>query len=262
MVRHRKAGFTLIELLVVIAIIAILAAVLFPVFSRAKDQARKSKCLSNLGQLAKAMMAYSNDYDGSLPQGYNETNWNDWVYWTWRGRLGTYVKDRAVFVCPVPDFYSGKNPYPTWSASQTASFLAGTKLGVAVGHYGINLRITMPYEDNNGKNCYTLADIPVPAQTILIGENGDGDWSLEARNNSGSGIQGRSCPYHPYRAPTLDDPINGVNNSGQFGGQCYLMCDGHYIWLDERVTDANDFYYWKVLKDRPNGREQWQGGGS
>ena len=67
MLARRKSGFTLIELLVVIAIIAILAAILFPVFARAREAARKSSCQSNLKQCAHALKMYTDDYDGTLP---------------------------------------------------------------------------------------------------------------------------------------------------------------------------------------------------
>ena len=68
--KHGRAGFTLIELLVVIAIIAILAAILFPVFAQARDQARKSACLSNLNQMGKAVIMYTQDYDETYPMVY------------------------------------------------------------------------------------------------------------------------------------------------------------------------------------------------
>ena len=67
MLAKRKSGFTLIELLVVIAIIAILAAILFPVFARAREAARKARCLNNLKQCAQALKMYADDYDGTMP---------------------------------------------------------------------------------------------------------------------------------------------------------------------------------------------------
>ncbi|WP_395141887.1 type II secretion system protein [Armatimonas sp.] len=71
--RHVQKGFTLIELLVVIAIIAILAAILFPVFAQARDKARATACLSNTKQLSLGVMMYAQDYDETLPViGYNQ----------------------------------------------------------------------------------------------------------------------------------------------------------------------------------------------
>jgi len=67
-IQHERKGFTLIELLVVIAIIAILAAILFPVFARARENARKTNCQSNLKQLGVACLAYAQDYDECFPQ--------------------------------------------------------------------------------------------------------------------------------------------------------------------------------------------------
>src|SRR5438876_9260155 len=73
----RKSGFTLIELLVVIAIIAILAAILFPVFARAREQARRTACISNVKQLGTAWMMYVQDYDESFPPS-NSPNNSEW----------------------------------------------------------------------------------------------------------------------------------------------------------------------------------------
>jgi len=73
MAARRKSGFTLIELLVVIAIIAILAAILFPVFARAREAARKSNCQSNMKECAIALQTYWNDYDATLPSSKNST---------------------------------------------------------------------------------------------------------------------------------------------------------------------------------------------
>src|SRR5204863_1146153 len=99
--RHRPASpraFTLIELLVVIAIIAILAAILFPVFAQAREKARSIQCLSNLKQIGMATRLYSQDFDGVLVPNYLNNSANTgWIYWD---LLMPYVKNWNVFVCP------------------------------------------------------------------------------------------------------------------------------------------------------------------
>ncbi|MCS6949627.1 MAG: prepilin-type N-terminal cleavage/methylation domain-containing protein [Armatimonadota bacterium] len=103
---HRRWGFTLIELLVVIAIIAILAAILFPVFSQARDKARSASCLSNQRQLALATLAYVQDYDEKFPQSiYSMENRvlrpgsGDRVFLVYDAVM-PYMKNTQILVCP------------------------------------------------------------------------------------------------------------------------------------------------------------------
>ncbi len=91
-----RHGFTLIELLVVIAIIAILAAILFPVFARARENARRASCSSNLKQMGLAVMQYTQDYDEKFPTGLQ----NNWWEQTWYWNVQPYVKSVDVFRCP------------------------------------------------------------------------------------------------------------------------------------------------------------------
>jgi len=119
---RRRSGFTLIELLVVIAIIAILAAILFPVFAQAREQARKTSCLSNEKQIGLAFLMYAQDYDETLPAipfGDCATCW-PWAAWPgsydWTGvfthGVYPYTKNRAIYQCPSAtenDRWSGAN---------------------------------------------------------------------------------------------------------------------------------------------------------
>ena len=100
----RARGFTLIELLVVIAIIAILAAILFPVFARAREKARQTSCLSNAKQLVLGTKMYTDDYDGKLPFANNPDY--AWLI-IWADLIMPYVKNDQLFKCPSNDTWIG-----------------------------------------------------------------------------------------------------------------------------------------------------------
>jgi prepilin-type N-terminal cleavage/methylation domain-containing protein/prepilin-type processing-associated H-X9-DG protein len=102
-----RRGFTLIELLVVIAIIAILAAILFPVFAQARAKARAISCLSNQKQIGTGMMMYTQDYDETYPIAHQlDTNFGGprptWASYTWREAIGSYIKNGIEEVSWLP----------------------------------------------------------------------------------------------------------------------------------------------------------------
>ena len=103
---RNRSGFTLIELLVVIAIIAILAAILFPVFAQAREKARAISCTSNMKQLALGILMYTQDNDETYPTGSEEndsapnTLYGFVIGATWPVKVGPYVKSTDVFHCP------------------------------------------------------------------------------------------------------------------------------------------------------------------
>ncbi|HZP83997.1 MAG TPA: prepilin-type N-terminal cleavage/methylation domain-containing protein [Chthonomonadaceae bacterium] len=115
----KRAAFTLIELLVVIAIIAILAAILFPVFAQAREKARGASCLSNFKQIALSFKMYSQDYDETRPlcqvwqSPATDANGNA-TCWSFSGLTQPYVKNRGIFICPSNR--RNRNPDPAYCA--------------------------------------------------------------------------------------------------------------------------------------------------
>jgi prepilin-type N-terminal cleavage/methylation domain-containing protein len=118
--KAKPGGFTLVELLVVIAIIAVLAAILFPVFARAREKARATTCLSHLKQLGLAMAMYCQDYDGKFPWGVDPADWYRPEIWSsypaWQALIPTmrflqdvmdpYVRNAQVWYCPSDSGYT------------------------------------------------------------------------------------------------------------------------------------------------------------
>jgi len=139
-----KQGFTLIELLVVIAIIAILAAILFPVFARAREKARQSSCLSNLKQLGLATLMYTQDYDGRFPAGaYNPGT----GYIFWYQVIYPYTKNSQIYICPSAS-------YNFDAASLYVS-------------YAYN---SVPQGTYRGLNWVSDADITAPSQCLVMAD--------------------------------------------------------------------------------------------
>ncbi len=226
--RGRK-GFTLIELLVVIAIIAILAAILFPVFMSAKQAGQRSKCLSNMREIGMAIMNYSNDWYGFTPYAYQldggMQNWDDQC---WRGYLRKYTKSKGIFECPIKTH---------------APQLARVKNDRV--HYGINTYLFWNYWDAAGqpqnKGKWNLSQVPIPTKTIMICENMDGDFAGEPWENIDTGTEGRFYPYH--------------GDDNQKGG-IFIFNDGHAKFLSVWQTQAGStpqapksYYLWK-MKDQ------------
>jgi prepilin-type N-terminal cleavage/methylation domain-containing protein/prepilin-type processing-associated H-X9-DG protein len=160
-----RRAFTLIELLVVIAIIAILAAILFPVFARAREQARKIACLSNARQMGTAIQMYIQDYDENLPMAnywFMDTQVvSDWGFTVtiWPDLLMPYVKNHQIFACPSRATEGVGTPAP-WGDTQTRA------LGYALNDT-LDWEVAIPGRSVNR----SLARIQNPAERVIIGES-------------------------------------------------------------------------------------------
>ncbi len=197
---HKRSGFTLIELLVVIAIIAILAAILFPVFARARAKAQQNNCLSNTKQLALGLIMYASDYDERLPISH------EWVTsTTWRYRVFPYVKNQQIFVCP------STVGLDSWAATAPAIGDAGLAAGYALPYvhsYGWTPGATNPVS-----NGVKMSDVAAPAEWLMVLEG------------NGSMVEGSpDTTEHGYlRTDAAGKRHNEGSNYG-FG-------DGHVKWM-------------------------------
>ena len=222
---HKWYGFTLIELLVVIAIIAILAAILFPVFMSAKRAGQRTKCMANMRQLGMAIMNYANDWHNQTPFacGFNGPRDEDWSRWdinTWREHIQPYVMSRGVLHCPIQN-----------------KIIRADKIknGDYNNHYGINSYLYHFYYVAAGLpehlGFWDLSIVPLPSKTIMICENCDGDFAGEPWDNDFTGKDGQFWPYH--------------SDEGVKGG-VFIFNDGHARWLSAMQTQEKGYWLWKM----------------
>jgi prepilin-type N-terminal cleavage/methylation domain-containing protein/prepilin-type processing-associated H-X9-DG protein len=153
-----RRGFTLIELLVVIAIIAILAAILFPVFARAREKARQASCLSNVKQLSLGFQMYKQDYDETWPMFFwtAATGWEPIASGWWGGEIAPYIKNTQIFLCPSKTdtvcSYPYNNGYLSGQKDAVIASPASTVIiadGLWNGWYGIDGITMVPYNQAN-----------------------------------------------------------------------------------------------------------------
>ncbi|MBQ7256948.1 MAG: prepilin-type N-terminal cleavage/methylation domain-containing protein [Abditibacteriota bacterium] len=236
-----KKGFTLIELLVVIAIIAILAAILFPVFAQAREKARQANCLSNLKQIGTAIVMYASDnhetYNVSY-NGYNEnyhpTNYVDYPRCYYNSILYPYTKSWQIYYCPS-----------SWISYNKADDENTQILNGLGGNYCVNADVFgIQHDPNQWIPAKKEAQIKSPSNVVAIYEACVWEMNDSAWANSGAyqcylpgqGLAGVT-PNSALTGEALNDFNNGRHNEGL--NLCY--CDGHaafeksttiYSWMN------------------------------
>lgn len=218
---RKTKAFTLIELLVVIAIVSILAAILFPVFARARENARRSSCASNLKQLALGALMYAQDNDGRLMGYYGPNGDADWNRLT---PLQPYLRNTQIYRCPSAPRYTDSvnqaNPstyYATYGFS--ADYTGGTGRRAPVMG-GTSSAATMK-----------LDALPLPSQTCLLGETRymySTSTEYERRGRAGSMFKADSTDANGEAYFLLYDR--------HFDGSNYAFVDGHVKWIKEEAA--------------------------
>lgn len=227
----RKAAFTLIELLVVIAIIAILAAILFPVFAQAKAAAKQTACLNNVKQLSLGVMMYQNDYDDYFPMGgwqFPAVSSNPTFSSRWYIDIAPYTKNNAIRNCPASQYKVIDTTY-TWNSD-----------------YGINLSVALWEDSENASELLSPASLVLLCDTVQYdyttfptsaADNIPADWFPYATGPTDFQVEGTYI-FYPYTDYPYNDPAD------QWGNNCrrpYAVhhgfvnvgfCDGHAHSMD------------------------------
>jgi len=224
----KRHGFTLIELLVVIAIIAILAAILFPVFARAREKARQTSCVSNLKQIGLAAQMYAQDYDERLTRSITIC-WGNPILEKVPHYvlLQPYVKSWKVWACPsaIGSCYNDSSQH-----SGVNPILNDPMLKALTGLPSDFQMNYMPPEDMN-VNGYKLARFQAPAQTVMYADSISfpRTWSVAYAN-----VCAAEC--NPDRRT--------ANNTRHNGGSNIVFVDGHAKWMAANNIGTSQGIQW------------------
>jgi len=248
MPRRKPSGFTLIELLVVIAIIAILAAILFPVFAQARESARMTACLSNMKQIGTAFMMYTQDYDERLPgarfllpSGVENTPACDTngtadaqMDYTWRSATMPYVKSYDVYSCP-------SNPNNKLTMED-----ADKKFKRSYATNGVVMHDSLT--GTGADNTKSLTSIQRPAETIMVVES---TWPCV---DLGDWVARKSDP------PACDWGQGFNTHRGRGGPSNWIFFDGHakshkMVQVMERRGEVGSGYNLMGRDDQVNQQE-------
>ena len=237
-----RRGFTLIELLVVIAIIALLAAILFPVFATARENARRATCQSNLKQIALGVKMYVDDNDGYFPMyrfvcpAGTGCSGAACTYEYWMQPIDSYLKNKQIWICPSEHYGSATNS--PLSSNMSSIGLIYTGDGAWSGHEFIDYTLNgyLDYSRSAGASQgFAESKIAATANVFLM-------WDAspnESVSTWSSNWDFNNSPY--YNAPqrngyddlreTTGTGLSQVSVARHFQGDNYSFVDGHVKWL-------------------------------
>jgi len=219
----RRKAFTLIELLVVIAIISILAAILFPVFARARESARRTSCLSNLKQIGLGIMMYVQDYDETYPRYETLKDPPATGQWLWRQVVQPYIKSETqVFTCPSSPGGANEGGYGANSLIMT-SRTAATSTKLAAVQSTANTYMLMDYGQ------WHFSASSVKATTLNNANYLPGIGTVRGLNQS-------QCTTHTHEF--YDKFETDCMNGRHFLGVNVAFADGHAKWLKSQTVYA------------------------
>jgi prepilin-type N-terminal cleavage/methylation domain-containing protein/prepilin-type processing-associated H-X9-DG protein len=233
--RSAKRAFTLIELLVVIAIIAILAAILFPVFAQAREKARAISCLSNIKQVTLSFQMYLQDYDEQMVPLWNYTpdpvlvaanccNFGPYDYWP--SLLNPYIKSWQIFKCP-----DAADPQGVWGAGANAwwgNWMQFTSIGYNYLELGDWVGCT-------GTAGVSLAAVDSPASTIAFTDSANQGEGQPVPSNAQGGIPFVNAPAQ--YAAIVPAPVTCTWYDGVRGG---------FDWAQAPKNPSPDFTGWTI----------------
>ena len=231
--KGRTSGFTLIELLVVIAIIAILAAILFPVFAKVREKARQTSCLSNEKQIGLSILQYVQDSDEGFPPaarvGVDQDGWANSVY--------PYVKSTALFVCP--DDPNASSP----AGQHETSYALNASMRPNYGAIGSKLagQASPAVTVMAVESTYGYSDFGTVGSNLDYSSYTDGFyWAGSAKLMTGPlGSATGGDTYLPNQSPNL--MLSAYATAGlHTGGSNFLMADGHAKWLRPSAVSPGD----------------------
>jgi prepilin-type N-terminal cleavage/methylation domain-containing protein/prepilin-type processing-associated H-X9-DG protein len=235
--RSQRRGFTLIELLVVIAIIAILAAILFPVFAQAREKARTATCLSHMKQVGTGLMMYAQDYDERYPYNYHYSASKTLLWW-FQDDIRPYIKNEPIYSCPSARSHqttTGLRP-PGLPSPLVKDYIASVSGGSGWPGRPANLAApTAAMTNNSGTSTTTrgMSDVEDVSGTIMVYDCGNTGYQFELWSFGQT-----HCAGLP-KAQWLDSNGNvwkdnvgadlpvGTRHSGGF---IAIFCDGHAKW--------------------------------